>query len=93
MRSVPLAKAEGLAAYAGEPPTSSAATSLGWGLLLAVLALGWTGLAAMLAGAGAAFAMAALARRQIGGYTGDVLGAAEQLAEAAMLIAAAALLL
>jgi adenosylcobinamide-GDP ribazoletransferase len=93
MRSVPLAKAEGLAAYAGEPPTSSAATSLGLGLLLAVLALGWTGLAAMLAGAGAAFAMAALARRQIGGYTGDVLGAAEQLAEAAMLIAAAALLL
>jgi adenosylcobinamide-GDP ribazoletransferase len=93
MRSVPLARAEGLAAYAGEPPRASAAAALGLALLLALAALGWAGAAALLAGAAAAFAMGWLARRQIGGYTGDVLGAAEQLAEAAMLIAAAALLL
>jgi adenosylcobinamide-GDP ribazoletransferase len=35
--------------------------------------------------------MARLARRHIGGRTGDVLGAAEQLAEAAILITAATL--
>ncbi|MBM3655224.1 MAG: adenosylcobinamide-GDP ribazoletransferase, partial [Alphaproteobacteria bacterium] len=39
----------------------------------------------------AAFAVAALvariAKRQIGGYTGDVLGAAQQLAEVAILAA------
>jgi adenosylcobinamide-GDP ribazoletransferase len=92
MRTFPLAKAEGLAAYAGEPPRSSAAVALGLALLVAAIALGGIGVAALLAGACAARAMGALARRQIGGYTGDVLGAAEQLAEAAMLIAAAALL-
>jgi len=93
MRSFPLAKAEGLAAYAGEPPRASVATALVLGLLVSVLALGGAGLVALLAGACAAFVMGAIALRQIGGYTGDVLGAAEQLAEAAVLIAAAALLL
>jgi adenosylcobinamide-GDP ribazoletransferase len=93
MRSLPLAKAEGLAAYAGEPPRAIAATSMFLGLLVSVLALGGAGLVAAVAGACAAWAMGAIARRQIGGYTGDVLGAAEQLAEAAMLIAVAALLL
>jgi adenosylcobinamide-GDP ribazoletransferase len=34
--------------------------------------------------------LAALARRQIGGYTGDVLGAAQQIGEIAMLLTAAA---
>ena len=93
MRSFPLAKAEGLAAYAGEPPRASAATALLLGLLISLLALVAAGLVAAIAGACAAWAMGAIARRQIGGYTGDVLGAAEQLAEAAMLVAAAALLL
>jgi len=36
------------------------------------------------------FAAAALVRRQIGGYTGDVLGAFQQIAETVMLLAAAA---
>jgi adenosylcobinamide-GDP ribazoletransferase len=93
MRSFPLAKAEGLAAYAGEPPGASVAAALVLGLLVSVLSLGAAGIVAMLAGACAAFAMGAIALGQIGGYTGDVLGAAEQLAEAGVLIAAAALLL
>ena len=36
------------------------------------------------------FAMAELARRQIGGYTGDVLGAFQQVGEIVMLLAALA---
>ena len=58
----------------------------------------WTGLAitaalacaqpaAGLMALAAGLAITALARRQIGGYTGDVLGAAEQLAECAALAA------
>ena len=35
-------------------------------------------------------AIAALARHQIGGYTGDVLGAVEQVAETAILLTSAA---
>jgi adenosylcobinamide-GDP ribazoletransferase len=46
----------------------------------------------ILAGA-AAGAMAWLARRLIGGVTGDVLGAVEQLAEVALLMAAASALI
>jgi adenosylcobinamide-GDP ribazoletransferase len=44
---------------------------------------------AILAGLAAAVAMVALARRSLGGYTGDVLGAVQQMAEAAVLLAAA----
>ena len=91
MRLLPLARAEGLAAYAGEPPAQSALLALGLGLLICLFALGPAGLIALAVGAGAAGAMGWVARRQIGGYTGDVLGAAEQLAEAAILIAASAL--
>jgi adenosylcobinamide-GDP ribazoletransferase len=48
------------------------------------------GIAALLcAGAGAA-AVAGLARRQLGGYTGDVLGAIEQGSEIIIMVAAAA---
>jgi adenosylcobinamide-GDP ribazoletransferase len=55
------------------------------------LALSWGNAfwAAVLAGLGAA-GMAWLAKRQIGGQTGDVLGAAEQVAEIAILLLLAA---
>jgi adenosylcobinamide-GDP ribazoletransferase len=46
----------------------------------------------LLAGAGAAFAVAWLARRQIGGQTGDVLGAVQQLAEIGALLGTVAAL-
>ncbi len=50
------------------------------------------GLAAGLAAGLAGLAGFRLARARIGGYTGDVLGAIEQLGEIAVLLAAAALL-
>jgi adenosylcobinamide-GDP ribazoletransferase len=82
------ARADGAGAAAGrlEPQSFAAA----WGAALAIaLVLGFaaTGLGHALAGlAGAAVgagAMTALARRQIGGQTGDVAGAAQQAAEIA----------
>jgi adenosylcobinamide-GDP ribazoletransferase len=90
MRLLPLARSEGLAANAGEPPVGAAFAALALGLLVLVLSLGAIALPAAVAGFGAAYAMARIAKRHIGGQTGDVLGAAEQLAEVAILITAAA---
>ncbi|MEQ8967599.1 MAG: adenosylcobinamide-GDP ribazoletransferase [Azospirillaceae bacterium] len=44
----------------------------------------------MLAAAAAVFGLAVLARRAFGGQTGDVLGAAQQIAEIVLLLALAA---
>ena len=87
------AREDGLAAAAGRPAPADAWLALGLGLLLALLALGLgTGLVAGLAALVAAALTGALAARQIGGYTGDVLGAVQQAAEIAVFLSAAALL-
>ncbi len=60
-------------------------------LLIALLSLSWTeALWAAVAAAISGFIMARLALRQVGGQTGDVLGAAEQVAETAILVLLAA---
>ncbi|WP_298367904.1 adenosylcobinamide-GDP ribazoletransferase [Azospirillum sp.] len=83
---LPAARRDGLAAAQGKPTktTVGLAGALGGGI--AVLVLGWLTLPAALAAAGATGLMAALARRQIGGHTGDVFGAAQQVAEIAALL-------
>ena len=85
------AKSDGQGFAAGKPETASAWAALALAAIIALVALGLVALPALAAGAVAAFAMFAIARRQIGGYTGDVLGAIEQVAEIAMLLALAAL--
>ena len=89
--SLPYARADGLARDAGQPDSTVATTALGIAFLIALLALSWGNAfwAAVLAGLSAA-GMAWLAKRQIGGQTGDVLGAAEQVAEIAILMLLAA---
>ena len=57
-------------------------------LALAALGPGRGAVALLLAGIAIAL-MAVLARRQIGGYTGDVLGAFQQIGEIVMLLVAA----
>lgn len=90
---LPPARAQGLGAMAGVPSSETGLVALGLGALIVVICLGLaTGLAAMLAAALATAALAATARRAIGGYTGDVLGAAQQVAEIAILLVAAAAL-
>lgn len=85
------ARADGLGAAAGRPCTPLAIVALAIGLLVTLAALGPTrgAIAFGLAGA-AVFTMGMLAHRRIGGYTGDVLGAFQQLGEIAMLLTAAA---
>jgi adenosylcobinamide-GDP ribazoletransferase len=93
MSLVPPARSEGLSSGAGQPPPVSVAVALGLGI--AALAVGF-GLKPMLTGVVALAAigllLARLAQRQIGGQTGDVLGALEQTAEAALLLLATTLL-
>jgi adenosylcobinamide-GDP ribazoletransferase len=60
--------------------------ALGAAATLALSGLGPGGTAIVVAGL-AALAVTALARRQIGGYTGDVCGAVAELAEIAALAA------
>jgi adenosylcobinamide-GDP ribazoletransferase len=89
--SLPYARKNGLAANAGQPEGTIAAISAGIALAIALLTLPFTTalLAAGAAGA-SALAMSVLAKRQIGGQTGDVLGGAEQVAETAILVLLAA---
>jgi adenosylcobinamide-GDP ribazoletransferase len=85
------ARVDGLGASAGHPqtPELAASVAIGAGLALVLLGLG-AGLAALALAALVMAGIAMLARFQIGGYTGDVLGAIEQGGEIAMLLAAAA---
>ncbi len=92
MATLPPARVEGLGAGAGRPHPLRAAAAVVIAIL-AALALLPAAMAAtgLIAAAGAALIVAELARRQIGGQTGDVLGAAQQLAEMAFLLIALAL--
>ncbi|NWM15299.1 adenosylcobinamide-GDP ribazoletransferase, partial [Escherichia coli] len=83
---------DGLSAGAGQPAPQSAAIALALGA--SVLAFGFGPGKAILAAALLALIglmVARLAIKQIGGQTGDILGAFEQLAETAMLLMAASL--
>lgn len=87
------ARDDGLAAAAGRPGLTDALTAVALALALAALAVGLgLALSFALAALAAAAVTAAIAARQVGGYTGDVLGAVQQTAETAALLAAAALL-
>ncbi len=93
MALVPAARMNGLGAAAGAPTHDRAwmASAIAAVAALLLLDLG-SGIVALALAAAAAAAVGLLARRQLGGVTGDVLGAAQQLSELACLLTAAALL-
>jgi adenosylcobinamide-GDP ribazoletransferase len=93
MRFVPPARPDGLSADAGQPSPQCAAVALLLGIAVLGAALGFAAamVGAILAAAAWIF-MARLSVRQIGGQTGDVLGALEQLNEIVILLTAVALL-
>ena len=89
---LPPARKDGLAAAVGTPSHATAAIAAGSALVIAFVALPWTiALAAGFVAAACACVIGILALRQIGGQTGDVLGAAEQVAEIAILLLLASL--
>lgn len=82
------ARTDGLAASAGSPSERRAAVAAGLGAGLAFLLLGpGRGTLTLLAACVAVGMMLLAARRQIGGYTGDVLGSVQQVGEITMLLA------
>jgi adenosylcobinamide-GDP ribazoletransferase len=73
------------------PTAETTVIAAALGVAAALICLGLApGAAALVASAGAVLIMAAIAFRQIGGYTDDVLGACQQVGEIVLLLAAAA---
>jgi len=92
MRLVPYARPSGGLATAFIGPAGTISLVLGGAGALA-LAAGWqlvAGPIAVVAGVGAGFGVVLLARRKLGGFTGDVLGAAGLVAETVGLLVASA---
>src|SRR4051794_20812045 len=82
---------EGLAASIGRPDPSVAFAASLVAAVIAFLALpAGVAMTAIIVTAASAMCFAILAQRQIGGQTGDVLGAAEQVCEVAVLLTLAA---
>ena len=85
------ARDDGLGATAGKPSLGVVLVAVTIGAAVAIGMLGpWRGVVALAAMATTVAATAVLAQRQIGGYTGDVLGAFQQVGEIVMLLVAAA---
>jgi adenosylcobinamide-GDP ribazoletransferase len=87
MLALPKASKTGLGAAAGKPAAVDTAIGFALAALLALVLLGPAGALAILAAAAVAtLVIAILARRRLGGYTGDILGAVQQMAEIAALL-------
>ena len=92
MHLVPLARSDGLASGAGRPSGQSVAAALAIGLFCLLFGFGAKGaMISLLLLAFAGVIVARIAIRQVGGQTGDVLGAFEQVGEAIVLLIAASL--
>jgi adenosylcobinamide-GDP ribazoletransferase len=88
--TLPNARGSGLAHLTGQPPRSAALAACGIALIVTLLVMGWAVVAMALAAAATSLFLARAAKARIGGQTGDILGASQQLAEAAALAFAAA---
>lgn len=87
MWALPAARSDGLGAATGRPGVADALAAFIIGAAITLLLLDFAvALVAILAAAVLQAGLALQARRQIGGTTGDVLGAAQQLGEAAVLL-------
>lgn len=90
--ALPNARGSGLSSHVGQPGQDTATLAVALATLLAFVAVGWTMLAPLLWVALTTIAVAGIARAKIGGQTGDILGASQQLAEIAALAALTAAL-
>jgi adenosylcobinamide-GDP ribazoletransferase len=88
---LPFARDDGLGKSAGQPDMASAVTAVVIAIVLALVCLpAKAAVMAMVVSIVGAAAMTTLAWRQIGGVTGDVFGAVEQVVETAVLVMLAA---
>jgi len=89
MQIIPPARPDGLGHMAGQPDATIAAIAMGQGLLLCLLCLGAAAPYVVMLSVALVLGIIHLARRLLGGHTGDVLGAIEQAGEIATLLVAA----
>lgn len=92
MADLPFARDDGVARSVGKPSRSTAGVAFVLGALIAIATAGVAGIFTVLAVALTAIAASRVARVKIGGQTGDVLGAVQQLAEIAALLSLVAVL-
>ncbi len=85
MAALPPARATGLSAATGRPSPACAGAAAALGLGAALILCGGAALSAAAAAAGLSALLALAARARIGGQTGDILGATQQLSFAAAL--------
>jgi adenosylcobinamide-GDP ribazoletransferase len=91
LRGFEPARGDGLGAAAGKPDAAVAWSAAGFAALIACFALDFLpGLVALGAAGLVVWLRAGVAQRQLGGYTGDVLGALEQGGETVVMLVAAA---
>lgn len=91
MAALPNARGSGLSAMVGQPSQGAAYAAGALAVVLALVFAGWAAVPMALLAAAAAWGLGAYAKAKIGGQTGDILGASQQLAEAAVLLVAASL--
>lgn len=91
MALLPYARSDGLSRSVGRPASATAVSGCAIGAVLAVLCVGSSAVIALCLAAGVTAGVALIAKRKIGGQTGDVLGAVQQVSEIAMLLCFAAL--
>ncbi|MGJ8585939.1 MAG: adenosylcobinamide-GDP ribazoletransferase [Marinosulfonomonas sp.] len=92
MSALPPARADGLSRLVGRPDQDTALLAGALAATLALVTIGFSAIPAALAIAVVAFALGRLALSRIGGQTGDVLGASQQLGEISALIVLVTLL-
>ena len=92
MDTLPPARRDGLSRATGTPGPGAVQTALAVAALAALLLAGWAGLLALTFAAVATVLVANLALAKIGGQTGDILGATQQITEIAAFIALSAAL-
>jgi adenosylcobinamide-GDP ribazoletransferase len=85
MALLPNARGTGLSHATGQPSPATALIALALAMGLAVALTGWTTIALIFATLAVTLWLAVTALRRIGGQTGDILGATQQLAEVACL--------
>ena len=91
MHGLPTARDDGMAVNAGKPDAHAVRVACGLALASLLLLPGWPQmLATAIAVPVAAWALGGLALRRIGGQTGDVLGAGQQVTEILVLLGLAA---
>jgi adenosylcobinamide-GDP ribazoletransferase len=89
MAGLPNARGSGLSATVGAPSHQTAVIACGLALILGLILCGWSAIALVAAVAAVTLGLGMVAKAKIGGQTGDVLGAGQQLSEVVILIVAA----